>query len=214
MISRAELAELYREDDRRRAEHAEQKGGANGVCVQREAPVGDLLYRTTDNVLEPASEPEESWGEWEAWMAGHLRNAREEMFDVIAEAMNKLVDQERAAADKQRVALQEEISGLTTVLNEVRRQYAEQVETLRRDFQAQIVQVEQERVIREQAAVEARNYVADIRRQAAAEHVELEKRRVDDYLAERDSRIKQLEVKMDMLCRFLSVSGVDLPKGL
>jgi hypothetical protein len=60
-ISRAELAELYREDDRQRAEHREfmaRREAQASPYVQWSDDGAGLLYRTTDNALLPAAQPE------------------------------------------------------------------------------------------------------------------------------------------------------------
>jgi len=55
---RRELAELYRVDDRLRAEHEEwiaQRASAAPSLARKSEPQGDLVYRTTENALQPAT---------------------------------------------------------------------------------------------------------------------------------------------------------------
>lgn len=99
MISRAELAEHYREDDKARAEHAEwmaRRHAAASPLVQKSDDDG-LLYRMHEenaslSVLQAEPMPangdgaETDWSGWERWMQGHLDIHHEQMFDAVAEA--------------------------------------------------------------------------------------------------------------------------------
>jgi hypothetical protein len=51
--------------------------------------------------------------------------------------------------------------------------------------------------------------IAEIRREYAG----VERERTDSALAQRDARISALEDKLQMLLRFLSLQGLDLPRG-
>jgi hypothetical protein len=56
--------------------------------------------------------------------------------------------------------------------------------------------------------------IAEVKREVAGERVEREALQLASALAVRDAKIEKLETQVRMLCSFLSVSGVDLPKGL
>jgi hypothetical protein len=59
--SRAELAELFREDDRHRIEHrafmAQPEAQARAL-MQRNGDAGGLIYKTRDDALQPAPQPQ------------------------------------------------------------------------------------------------------------------------------------------------------------
>jgi len=102
MISRAELAELFREDDRQRASHAEwmaQREAQAQALVQRNSGDAGLVLKTTDNALLPAPQPEPS--DEEPWAFTELQ------FDSLAqvfaaEAKRTRMERERAIAPLQR----------------------------------------------------------------------------------------------------------------
>jgi len=75
--SRAELAELFRADDRGQAEHRQfmaQPEAQARALMQRNDDDGGLVYKEMDNATGAPAEPETDWSQWEAWMAGHLAN--------------------------------------------------------------------------------------------------------------------------------------------
>ena len=74
-------------------------------------------------------------------------------------------------------------------------------------------QFEAERRAREQVSIERTQYINELRREVADVQVKLQNKEIDAALAERDARITQLETQLQMLLRFLSISGVDLPRG-
>jgi len=91
---RRELAELYAADDRLRQEHEQwfaQREAAREALVQKTGPE-DVLYRQHDNsALAAHAEPETDWSGWEAWMQGHLANARAEIFEELAQGMGEVI---------------------------------------------------------------------------------------------------------------------------
>jgi hypothetical protein len=64
------------------------------------------------------------------------------------------------------------------------------------------------------AQIEKANALSDVRKQLSTEHGERERLKYETDLAARDARIATLETQVQMLCRFLSVSGLDPPKGI
>jgi hypothetical protein len=74
-------------------------------------------------------------------------------------------------------------------------------------------QFEAERRAREQVSIERTQYINELRREVADTQVKLQNKEIDAALAERDARIERLEMQLKMLLQFMSVSGVDLPRG-
>ena len=56
--------------------------------------------------------------------------------------------------------------------------------------------------------------IAEVKREAAGERVEREALQLSSALAARDAKIAALEERLQMLLRFLSVSGYDLQRGM
>src|SRR5215475_9649433 len=97
MSLRDELAAIYAEDDKLRAEHAawlaarepqavaaEDADGSIRRAVVRKFGNDAVLYREHDeNTPAPAAQPvqtiSEGWEGWERWMRGHLANERAEV---------------------------------------------------------------------------------------------------------------------------------------
>jgi hypothetical protein len=85
----------------------------SGSPPERLTDGADIIYRQHDNSAPaPVAEPEYDWSAWEAWMAGHLANFREEfrdeLFDAIAEFGVRLIEQERVAVDRKLAELRAE----------------------------------------------------------------------------------------------------------
>jgi hypothetical protein len=56
--------------------------------------------------------------------------------------------------------------------------------------------------------------IAEVKRELVGERVEREALQLSAALAARDARIAGLEDRLQMLLRFLSLSGYDLPRGM
>jgi hypothetical protein len=119
MISRAELAELFREDDRLRAEHREwmaQREAEAQALVQRNSGDAGLVLKTTDNTLLPApqSEPEPSGEEF---------CFSSEQFDCLADGLDAVLkheeDRTRAEQKAAIAPLEREIAYLRGQLDAV-----------------------------------------------------------------------------------------------
>jgi hypothetical protein len=117
---------------------------------------------------------------------GTLENENCELRGLVGDALGKL--------DKVREKTE----------NDCRRQQAGIVEL--RQFEA-------ERRAREQVSIERTQYINELRREVADVQVKLQNKEIDAALAERDARIERLEMQLKMLLQFMSVSGVDLPRG-
>ena len=134
---RRQLAELFREDDRLRAEHVDWTARRNPGASPSMRKSGDeaVLYRTIEQTApQPATEPQPDWSQWEAWMAGHLNilrnefrglldNERELIAKAIGEVTMTLFKRERAAFDKKVVALERENTELNGMVNAMLRMY-------------------------------------------------------------------------------------------
>jgi hypothetical protein len=154
--------------------------GQGGAPVQREGPAGDLVYRRTEDALQPAAGAMDAANAegWNRWVKAHLANERAEIIELLIQALGEFgVEFTR-----------EKVAPLEAKIADLRR-------TL------------QERDERTKA-------IAEIKREVAGERVEREALQLSAALAVRDAKIEKLETQIRMLCSFLSVSGVDLPKGL
>ena len=214
---RRELARLFDEQDRMLAAAREE---AEHKALTKRADENGLVYRNQ----EP--EPEPDWSGWEAWRAGHEDRLRVEII--------KALDQEHDAVDKalaqsleevyheidRRVGTLEnencELRGLVgdalAKLDKVR----EKTEASCRRQQDGIVELRQfeaERRAREQVSIERTQYINELRREVADTQVKLQNTAIDAALGARDARIERLETQLRMLLQFLSISGVDLPRG-
>jgi len=90
---------------------------------QGDAPVlksaePDILYRRYDGNAS-AGAPEPDWSAWEAWLAGHLNNLRDEMVDGFAEGMVKFFGQKRHEIDRELAVLRNENAELRGMLGTV-----------------------------------------------------------------------------------------------
>jgi len=128
MMSREQreyLGELYREQDQLMLEHREwlaEREAAGGSPVRKSQPDHGLLYRTNEDAMVDAPEPEPNmsaetdWAKWEEWMEGHKNLLREEMLEACGEAMGMLAVEikkdMRAERDAEMLKLKSEISEL------------------------------------------------------------------------------------------------------
>ena len=123
--TRRHLADLYREQDRLFSEHAEwtvQRQAPGASPVRKSQPDHGLLYRTNEDAMVDAPEPEPNmsaetdWAKWEEWMTGHKNLLREEMLEACGEAMGMLAVEikkdMRAERDAEMLKLKSEISEL------------------------------------------------------------------------------------------------------
>jgi hypothetical protein len=218
---RRQLAELFREDDRLRAEHEEwlarrqaaQQPPEPASFVKREAST--TLYRVIDNnALPPAAESaaDEGWEGWEKWLRGHLGLEREEMSAAVAALVVELRKEWRAEReialverDRKIGMIEGELCETKAILGDVLTKLSaatSEIEQLRTE--------RRERQIRDQTIIERSSRVAELQRENAASRAALERQRSEQALAERDARIDRLETQLGMLLRYI---GGDLPRG-
>jgi hypothetical protein len=101
---RHHLDELYREDDRLRADHerwmARREADASPpVSKTGEMAMESTLYRVHEPerapVASPRSSSEPDWSGWENWLRGHLDIERKELLDTLAQAMGYAISEVR-----------------------------------------------------------------------------------------------------------------------
>ena len=217
-ISPKALAALYREHDRFRDE--QRAITEHEALTKRVDATTGLAYRDAPEI-ETAD-----WSGWESWMGAHKAALKTEIeADVV-----KALDQEHDAVDKALVqsleqvyheidhleAENKELKGLLTAALGAVDKVREKNETDCRRQQASIVELKQfeaERRAREQVETERGRYIAELRRDVASVQVQLQNTEINAALAARDARIERLEMQLKMLLQFMSVSGVDLPRG-
>jgi len=127
MISRAELAELYREDDRLRAEHrewmAQREAQAASLARRNDSPAGLVFKRHDDAMVEPASQGEQDWSQWENWWAARFEPERRALVEGIADGLDVLLkheeDRTRAEQKAAIAPLEREIAYLRGQLDAV-----------------------------------------------------------------------------------------------
>jgi len=124
MISRAELAELFREDDRLRVEHREwmaQREAQAQALVQRNSRDAGLVLKTTDNALLPAPQPEpEPFDEGTSTAPNFFDDAErnEEFADTMACLINELRKEWQRDHAIQIAELRGHISALLTIVGQ------------------------------------------------------------------------------------------------
>jgi hypothetical protein len=216
-ISPGELTALYREHDRFREE---QRAITEHQALTKRADETGLVHREQQDALVTVPEP----------TPDDLPGFNDKQADAIAYVISALrqewthdlqqLRQEHETATDRRVGTLEnencELRGLVgdalAKLDKVR----EKTEASCRRQQDGIVELRQfeaERRAREQVSIERTQYINELRREVADVQVKLQNKEIDAALAERDARITQLETQLQMLLRFLSISGVDLPRG-
>jgi hypothetical protein len=112
------LNELYREDDRLRAEYAAWtavREAAASPPVSESAGLG-VLYRDYDGGASRAAaeaEPaQEDWSGWERWLDGHLALHRAEMIEGMAQLVCEFVRQNIDPLEQQLAELKAEVAEL------------------------------------------------------------------------------------------------------
>jgi hypothetical protein len=171
-------------DDYLRSKRDDRSAFERRRYVDREAPSGELAYRTTENALQPtpALDADAANAEgWDRWIKAHLAIERKGLIEAIEQDVGEVVARLRAERDVGETQLRRQITELRCTL--------------------------QEREERAAALVE-------VRKELVLERGERERTQLEAALAQRDARINALEERMQILLRFLSLSGIDPPKGL
>ena len=138
-------------------------------------------------------------------LALDIRDLCDALRQEWAEAIEKRISVVQNENTEVKALLGSALAKLNAAESEVQQQRAE-IAALRR--------AEERRTTRDLTLVERGARVAELQRQNAASHAQLSAQQRERELAERDHRIEQLELRLKMLCQFLSVGGYDLPRGL
>jgi hypothetical protein len=205
---REHMRQLFREDDRLRAEREEE-------ARQSAAPPPTRTVHkdfTSINVLAPAARAteEKDWSGWQRWLDGNIKAATtqltDEMLDTMAAAIAALRRERENEINRRAAPLETESRELKNALTAAADRVAA-VEKAHAELR--------DRRTRDEVQARYSDHVVEIRKQLASTHVELANKHIEAALAERDARIKQLETKMAMLVQFLGMSGdYKLPQGL
>ena len=219
---RAEIAAACREHDRMMADHAP----AAARPVQKEAPAGDLVLRRQENALVVSSEPvtsaaavmdAEASKAWNEWWDGRAAVERAEIYEAVGKGMAEFASEyvheklqpfktEIAGLKAENVELKGMLSSALSTLDAVRAT----AEAAQQQQQAE----KRERQIRDETIRERSARIADLQRDNAASHAELARAQLAQAFGRCDQRFELLEEKIAMLLRLMSLSGVDLPRGL
>jgi hypothetical protein len=201
-----DLQKLFREHDE--------------LMQEAHAPVAPPQIKRKDFnsalVAAAVTSKEQDWSGWQKWLDGNLTIAQADLREELENTIVEVIVGLRHEWDQRIVALANENRELKGMLGDLLAKFASCNERATKQ-QAELIelkQLERARISREQALIETRDYIAEVKRQAADMHIQLENQRLETALAARDARIEKLETQVHMLCSFLSVSGLNLPKGL
>jgi hypothetical protein len=189
--------------------------------VQRDARDASLVFKERENALAPVAAPATEVGEdnaknaegWDQWLKAHLAIAKAEWFDEFARGMGEGLSEythEKMAPHVRAIAeLRDELAECKGLLTSA----LSALDAVRATTEA-LQQEKRERAIRDDTIRERSARIADLQRENVASHAELARKQRDQELAARDQRLEQLELRLKMLCQFLSVGGYDLPRGM
>jgi len=217
---RRALAEACAEHDRLMAEaRAAQlpETGQEELRIVRDGSVAILHQELDENV--PASPgtassianavPSDGYEGWERWMAGHLRNERAAMQEVIQSALVEvgahLQDEARQQLETGLVERDRKIGVLEGQLRDASALLAEtlkQVDSLCRRLDARD---ERDRTFAERSA-----RITELQRENAIARRAAERSQLEAALAEHGARVERVETQLAMLLKFI---GGELPRG-
>ena len=218
-VERRELAAVCDAHDRMM--EAAREEVRQKELMRRADRVSGLVYRDAPApAVDIDEENRKNQEGWDEWCRGHISIMIHQLLDALSLDILDLRDalrQEWAEAIEKRISVVQNentevkallgsaLAKLNAAESEVQQQRAE-IAALRR--------AEERRTTRDLTLVERGARVAELQRQNAASHAQLSAQQRERELAERDHRIEQLELRLKMLCQFLSVGGYDLPRGL
>jgi hypothetical protein len=227
-FERRVLAELFREDDRLRAEHEQwearreaeaappvEKSGAEVVLYREHeniAPAVSVMARRAadaddDDDIHLFADPEldRTFAETIGHVICGLRNEwRDEVRDHIKTERD---GHERAVAElhaenvELKGLLRETLSRFAEI-NDAARGLASEVAILKAD--------KRDRAVRDQTIVERSGRIAQLQKENAEAHAQLSREKWNQEFAARDARIDRLQARLDALVTFLSGS---FPRG-
>jgi hypothetical protein len=155
-----------------------------GAYVQRESSQAGLVFKTNSNALVPVSTADDDTQNEHAWNLWIRRHLDVERRGLL-DALERDMGDTVATLRAERTA---DTAALRRELTELRRALQERDERSRA--------------------------LGELKHELAGERVEREALQLSAALAVRDAKIEKLEMQVRMLCQFLSVGGLDLPKGL
>jgi len=233
---RAMLDAVSREHDRLMARDREpvrsvpvQRDGLAGLRYKDHeenapapAPIVGTIYRDVDDprrtyaLRDLDEENEKNAADWNRWfdscLALRLDPHLEEIDGVFDSALRR-VEYIEDTFSRRIADLRAENAELRGMLGSVLAKFdalRASTEAIERERQVE----KRELVVRNQVIAERSDRIANLQRENAASHAELAAQRLDAAFGQRDQRLEMLEEKLGMLLRFLSVSGLDLPRGI
>jgi hypothetical protein len=200
---RRQLAEIFREDDRLRAEREAE--ARQSAAPPREPVVVRKEYSDALLVAPAADEGEKDWSGWENWLRGHQMIERELICEAVGEVVSEVLDDMRVEFDAACAKVRDEAK----ILFEMQAERGAQIAEMNRQAAAaecDKLRIELRAFLTQQ--VERSAFVGEIRTGVA----ELERQRAESVLVERDARIERLEIQVRALANYLSLSGLNPPK--
>ena len=185
--------------------------------VQRDMRDAGLVFKERAEALMPAvtadNDSEKNSAAWNAWVANHLEAERDFLLKAMAGGMSEYVHFKLTERD---AVINREINSLKAENAELRGMLTSALSALDvvRATTEALQQEKRERAIRDDTIRERSARIADLQRENAASHAELARKQRDQELAARDQRLELVELRLKMLCQFLSVGGYDLPRGM
>jgi hypothetical protein len=206
----ARINQLRIEADEGRARIAEREAArerdpiAYDDYVMREGRDAGLHYRTQENTAPVKPTYVEMYHDVDDPTHKYLVHNISEHNEVNRKGWDDWVKAHLAIERKGLIAaLERDVAEVVTNLrDEIRADRDAGEAKLRREI------TELQRVVAEHE--ERRAAVAEVRKEYAG----VERERLESALAQRDARINALEERMQILLRFLSLTGIDPPKGL
>jgi hypothetical protein len=216
-ISPKALAALYREHDRFREE---MRAITEHEALTKRADETGLVHREQQDALVTVPEPtpdelpgfNDRQADAIAYVICELRREWRRDLQQLRQEYESVIERRAGVLQGENCELRGLLGDALGKLDKVR----DSTEASCRRQQAGIVELKQfeaERRAREQVSIERTQYINELRREVADTQVKLQNTAIDAALAERDARIERLEMQLKMLLQFMSVSGVDLPRG-
>jgi hypothetical protein len=224
--------DLRQEIARLSAEHdvllAKDQQPIESPPMRRDARDAGLLFRITEDALVPVAaavavpstaaddENAKNAADWDRWVKAYLAIERTEVLDQVARIVGQFASE----------YVFEKLQPLTRELGVLRNENTELrgllasalggLDVLGKNVEA-IVQErtteKRERVVRDETIRERSARIAELQRQNAESRTELARKHLDQAFAERDSRITLLEQQLQMALRYMSLVGLEPPRG-
>ena len=166
--------------------------------------------------VDAGDDNEKNSAAWNEWVKAHLANERAEVIDIITQAMGQFASE---YVHEKLTPLNRDISNLKGENAELRGMLGSvlaKFDALRASTDAaqqERIAEKRERQIRDQTIAERSARIADLQRENAASHAESRRQHLEQAFGQRDARLDLIETRLGMLLQFLSVAGVDFPRG-